>query len=204
MLSLTVKRFAAATFVGGALALSPVAMPAANAAPPVGCQGYVGAITTQTDLVISPSNLSVGDTFTATATVTANDVAVTGGTVTFSYANVTKTDTVEGGEASVTFQARRGRIPVRATYSGVCPGSAVEVLGSSSDRAPVVAGVSASAGGGIGGVAGGGGVAGASGSVGGLAGTGLDTQTELFGVLGVGMLTVGGLSLMVHRRRVQA
>ena len=38
----------------------------------------------------------------------------------------------------------------------------------------------------------------------GLAGTGLDAQTELYGVLGLGLVTVGGLTLLVHRRRVQA
>ena len=43
-----------------------------------------------------------------------------------------------------------------------------------------------------------------SGSSGGLAATGVDTQTELLGAVGLGLLTVGGLSLVVHRRRVQA
>jgi hypothetical protein len=41
-------------------------------------------------------------------------------------------------------------------------------------------------------------------TTGGLAGTGLDTQTELYGILGAGLVAVGGLTLMVHRRRVQA
>ena len=41
------------------------------------------------------------------------------------------------------------------------------------------------------------------GTVAGLAATGADSQTELFGVLGLGMVTVGGLTLAVRRRRVQ-
>ena len=69
---------------------------------------------------------------------------------------------------------------------------------------PIVAGVEASRGGGNGngdvaGVSGSGG----GGSVAGLAATGVDSQTELFGLLGLGMVTVGGLSLLVHRRRAQ-
>jgi LPXTG-motif cell wall-anchored protein len=39
--------------------------------------------------------------------------------------------------------------------------------------------------------------------VAGLAATGADSQTELFGVLGLGLVTVGGLTLLVRRRRVQ-
>jgi LPXTG-motif cell wall-anchored protein len=202
MRSFTIKRLAAATFVGGALTLAPIALPAANAAPPVDCRDYQGFVTTQTSVSLSPSSPDRGDLFTATATVTMTDeegsAPATGGTVTFKYAGATKTDPVVAGEASVNFTARSNGAVV-ATYSGVCPGGGATVLGSSRDRA-TIAGVEASAGGG-GGV---GGVAGGSGGIGGLASTGLDTQTQLFGLLGVGMVTVGGLSLMVHRRRTQS
>ena len=102
------------------------------------------------------------------------------------------------GSASAGFTAIEGRNSVTATYSGVCAGGAgTDVLGSSSSTVPVIAGVEASAGGN-------GGVSGDDSGVGGLAATGLDNQTELFGLLGAGMVAVGGLTLLVHRRRVQA
>jgi LPXTG-motif cell wall-anchored protein len=91
-----------------------------------------------------------------------------------------------------------------AVYSGLC---SADVLDTSTDTA-IVAGVEASAGGNGGAARPGasiGGVTGGSGgsSSGGLASTGVDSQTELYGLLGVGLVTVGGLTLMVHRRRVQ-
>lgn len=198
MFSTTAKRIVAATFVGGIVALSPIVAPAANAAPPQGCEEYQGAITTRTTVTISPSRgLEAGDSFTATANVTASGVPVSGGTVTFTYAGDSQSDTVVGGSASAGFTAVEGRSNVVATYSGICPGGAgTDVLGSSATRAPVVAGVEA----GVGGTGAGNG----GGNVGGLAATGLDNQTELFGLLGAGMVAVGGLTLLVHRRRVQA
>ena len=199
MFSTTAKRIVAATFVGGIVALSPIVAPAANAAPPVGCEEYQGAITTQTTVTISPSSgLEPGDSFTATANVTASDVPVSGGTVEFTYASQSDSGSVIGGSASAVFTAVEGRNTVVATYSGVCPGGA-DVLGSSASRVPVVAGVEATAGG-----SGNGGVSGDDAGVGGLAATGLNNQTELFGLLGAGMVAVGGLTLLVHRRRVQA
>jgi phage terminase large subunit-like protein len=203
---LTIKRLAAATFVGGALTLAPIAMPAANAAP-ADCPNYAVTMTTQTSVSVSPSNLNPGQTFTATATVTtAGGVPVTGGSVEFQYRGIEKTDSTvgAGGTFSVTFTARKGRSPVVARFEGQCLAGSV-ASGESRDSAPVIAGVEASAGGGSGngGGAGIGGVSGGS-TIGGLAGTGMDTQTQLFGLLGVGMVTVGGLSLMVHRRRTQS
>jgi LPXTG-motif cell wall-anchored protein len=200
MFSRSVKRIAAATFAGAALTLTPVAMPAANAAPPVGCPSYQGATTTQTTVSISPSSPDRGETFTATANVTVAGVPATGGTVTFRYNGKAKTDTVVAGEASVTFVARVNGAVV-ARYSGVCPGGAAAVAQSSRGTADIL-GVEAFGGrsnAGVGGVAGGSG----GGGIGGLAATGLDSQTELFGLLGAGLVAVGGLSLMVHRRRTQ-
>jgi len=110
---------------------------------------------------------------------------------------------VSGGSASASFTAQRGRTPISASFSGECLAGSV-ANGTSSDRTPIVAGVEASRGNG----GGNSGVAGVSGSgggnVAGLAATGVDSQTELFGLLGLGMVTVGGLSLLVHRRRVRA
>jgi LPXTG-motif cell wall-anchored protein len=198
------KRLAAAAAAGGVVALAPVAMPAANAAPPGACQDYQSFVTTTTTLSISPANPDAGDAFTATASVTADGEAAQEGSVDFTYAGQTGSDEVDAGQASVTFTAVDGSNPLTAVYSGLC---SADVLDTSTDTA-IVAGVEGSAGGNGGAARPGatiGGVTGGSGgsSSGGLASTGVDSQTELYGLLGVGLVTVGGLTLMVHRRRVQ-
>jgi LPXTG-motif cell wall-anchored protein len=208
----TVKRFATAIAAGGVLAIAPVAIPAASAAP-ADCPNYTVTATTTTSLSISPANPTVGDAFTATASVlTSGGVPVDGGTVDFSYAGQTASDAVQNGTATATFTAEQGRFTLSAAYTGDClkGGSAIDP---SADTQAIVAGVEASAGGNgsgnggaarpgaaIGGVTGSGG---SGSSTGGLAATGVDTQTELYGLLGLGLVTVGGLTLMVHRRRVQ-
>lgn len=209
MLTQSIKRITAAGFAGSLLAIAPVALPAADAAPATGCRQYAVQSTTTTTLSVSPEGpYSVGQSFTATATVTVDGTGqpAQGGEVVFKYGSVTKTVPVSGGSASASFTAKRGRTPISANFSGECLAGSV-ANGTSSDRMPIVAGVEASRGGGSGN--GNSGVAGVSGSggggnVAGLAATGVDSQTELFGVLGLGMVTVGGLSLLVRRRRVQA
>jgi LPXTG-motif cell wall-anchored protein len=133
-------------------------------------------------------------------------VPAEGGTVNFSYAGQTASDTVSGGTASATFNAEEGSFGLEGRYTGQCLAGEF-AIDPSVDTQAVVAGVEASAGGNggaarpgatIGGVTGSGG-----GASGGLASTGVDSQTELYGLLGVGLVTVGGLTLMVHRRRVQ-
>ncbi len=211
MLSSSAKRIAAATIAGGVLAVSPMVMSAAQAAPASGCPAYAVQSTTTTTLSFSPAGpYSVGQSFTATATVTVDGTGAPAGsgTVTFKYRSSTKTVALSGGQASAGFTAQKGRSPVIATFSGECLAGSV-ANGTSADRAPVVAGVSATAGGGNGNGGNGGNVAGVSGSGGnsgiaGLAATGLDTQTELYGLLGLGLVTVGGLTLVVRRRRVEA
>ena len=206
MLTQSIKRITAAGFAGSLLAIAPVALPAADAAPATGCRQYAVQSTTTTTLSVSPKGpYSVGQSFTATATVTVDGTGqpAQGGEVVFKYGSVTKTVPVSGGSASASFTAKRGSTPISASFSGECLAGSV-ANGTSSDRTPIVAGVEASRGNG----GGNSGVAGVSGSgggnVGGLAATGVDSQTELFGLLGLGMVTVGGLSLLVHRRRVQA
>jgi LPXTG-motif cell wall-anchored protein len=210
MLKHTTKRIAAATLAGGVLAVSPRVLPAAQAAPASGCPAYSVVSTTTTTLTLSPTGpYAVGDAITATADVTVDGTGApaTTGSVTFRYNGTTKTVAVSGGSATFDFTAKRGRIPISATFSGECLADSV-ANGTSRDRQPVVAGVSATAGGGNGN-GNGGNVAGVSGSGGnsgiaGLAATGLDTQTELYGLLGLGLVTVGGLTLVVRRRRVEA
>lgn len=207
------KRLSAAVAVLGMVGVAQLAAPsAANAAPPSDCPAYAVQTTTQTSVSISPDNLSVGQLFTATATVTAAGAPVTGGTVTFSYAGSSTTKTVVAGQASASFTAKRGRIPLLVSFHGQCLAGAA-AIGTSSGRYPIVAGVSASTGGGgngSGNGSGSGNIAGVSGStgggstIGGLAATGMDSQTELYALLGVGMVTVGGLTLVVRRRRIQA
>jgi len=213
MLSQTAKRIAAAGIAGGVLGIAPVAIPAAQAAPPQGCPAYAVASTTTTTLSVTPAGpYTVGQSFTATAEVTVDSTGapVTSGSVLFRYASSTKTVAVSAGKASASFTAKRGRTPISATFSGECLVGSV-ANGTSADRQPIVAGVEASAGGNGNGGGGNGngngnGIAGvdASTGIGGLAATGLDTQTELFGLLGAGMVAVGGLTLVVRRRRVQA
>ncbi len=211
MLKHTAQRIAAATIAGGVLAVSPMVLPAAQAAPARGCPAYSVQSTTTTTLTLSPAGpYAVGDAVTATADVTVDGTGAPAGSgsVTFRYGGTTKTVALDGGSASFDFVAKRGRIPISATFSGECLAGSV-ANGTSADRAPVVAGVSATAGGGNGNGGNGGNVAGVSGSGGnsgiaGLAATGLDTQTELYGLLGLGLVTVGGLTLVVRRRRVEA
>lgn len=213
MLTQSIKRITAAGFAGSLLAIAPVALPAADAAPVSGCKQYAVASTTTTTLSLSPeSPYAVGQSFTATATVTVDGTGqpAQGGQVVFRYGSTSKTVAVSGGTASASFTAKKGRTAITATFSGECLANSV-ANGTSSDRVAVVAGVEASRGsGGSGGNSGGdSGIAGVSGSSGGgnvagLAATGVDNQTELFGVLGLGLVTVGGLTLVVRRRRVQA
>jgi LPXTG-motif cell wall-anchored protein len=164
--------------------------------------------TTSVDLSISPANPGVGDLFTATVTVLSGGKPVSGGTVDFTYASQDGTDTVRNGTASTQFVAEKGRFEISARYTGQCLGDGT-AIDPATDTQPIVAGVEATAGNGggaarpgatIGGVTGSGGGGSA---VGGLANTGVDSQTELYGLLGLGLVTVGGLTLMVHRRRVQ-
>jgi len=202
MFSTTAKRLVAGTFVGGIVALSPVVAPAANAAPVAAAKcSYSAPVTTTTTLTLSPSTVARGQQFTATAKVTASPASapVPTGTVVFKYKGDTQTATLVGGSASVTYTSR-GPGAVKATYQGVCAGG-ISSIGSSKSG-PSILGEEASRG--NGGGNGNGGVAGTDAGIGGLAATGLDNQTELFGVLGAGMVTVGGLALLVHRRRVQA
>ena len=217
MLAHTAKRITVAGFAGSLLAIAPVALPAADAAPATGCKQYAVASTTTTSLSLSPQGpYSVGQSFTATATVTVDGTGAPaqGGTVVFQYRSVKKSVAVSGGTASASFTALRGSTPISATFSGECLAGSV-ANGTSSDRQAVVAGVEASRGNGgnsaagTGGNGGGSGIAGVSastggGTVAGLAATGADSQTELFGVLGLGLVTVGGLTLVVRRRRVQS
>lgn len=213
MLTRTAKRITVAGFAGSLLAIAPVALPAADAAPATGCKQYAVASTTTTTLSLSPQGpYAIGQGFTATATVTvdATGTAPSSGNVTFRYGTSSKTVAVSGGTASASFTAKKGRTQITATFSGECLGNSV-ANGTSSDRMAVVAGVEASRGkGGLSttGDPGNSGIAGVSassggGTVAGLAATGADSQTELFGVLGLGMVTVGGLTLLVRRRRVQ-
>jgi LPXTG-motif cell wall-anchored protein len=206
MLTQSIKRITAAGFAGSLLAIAPVALPAADAAPATGCRQYAVQSTTTTTLSVSPAGPhSVGQSFTATATVTVDGTGqpAQGGEVVFKYGTASKTVAVSGGSASAPFTAKRGRTPISATFSGECLAGSV-ANGTSADRMPIVAGVEASRGGGSGGNSDVAGVSGSGGgNVAGLAATGVDSQTELFGLLGLGMVTVGGLSLLVHRRRVQ-
>src|SRR5690349_5311772 len=145
MLSQTAKRIAAAGIAGGVLGIAPVALPAAQAAPPQGCPAYAVASTTTTTLSVSPSGpYTVGQSFTATAEVTVDSTGApaTSGTVAFRYGSSTKSVAVSGGEASATFTAKRGRIPLVARFSGECLVGSV-ANGSSADRQPIVAGVEA-------------------------------------------------------------
>ena len=205
MFSQFARRIAAIIFGGGLLLASSMLLaPAANAAPVSGAAKcpYNAPITTTTTLKLSPSSVAKGQSFTATATVTASAGPVPTGTVVFTYGGHTKTGTLVGGKASVTFKATTSGA-VRAVYQGLCAGGQAAV--GSSVSGPVVLGISGSRGhGGGSGNGGSGTVAGTSAGIGGLAATGVNSQTELLGALGAGLVVVGGLALIVHRRRVEA
>src|SRR6478672_956191 len=148
MLTQTIKRITAAGFAGSLLAIAPVALPAADAAPVSGCKHYAVASTTTTTLSLSPQGpYTVGQSFTATATVTVDGTGrpAQGGEVDFRYGPISKTVAVSGGTASASFTAKKGRTPISATFSGECLANSV-ANGTSSDRVPVVAGVEASRG----------------------------------------------------------
>jgi len=219
----TVKRLATAMAAGGVLAIAPVAIPAASAAP-ADCVNYPVPTPTTILLSVSPANPGVGDPFTTTVSVLTAGEPVDGGNVIFTYAGQTRTVPVNAGTASATFIAEEGRFALSARYVGQCldDGTAIDP---GTDTQPMVAGVAAFGGGnggggnggshnvgaarpgatigGVSGVSGGSGGSGSGSTAGTLASTGVDSQTELYGLLGLGLVTVGGLTLMVHRRRVQ-
>ena len=196
MLSNTAKRIAAATLAGGALAVSPMVMPAAQAAPPAGCPAYAVQSTTTTTLTLSPAGPYAAARASPpppSVTVDGTGAPADGGTVTFKYRNVTQTvDRLRRqrlGGASPPVPAAPRSPPASAASAST--GSVAN--GTSADRVPVVAGVSATAGGGNGGNGNGNGgnIGGVSGNAGGgnsgiagLAATGMDSQTELFGAAG--------------------
>lgn len=185
------------------MTLSPMALTApAHAAPPPDCPAYAVSATTETSVSVSPDEVDPGQTFTATATVTTDGQPVTGGEVRFKYAKQSSGPVaVVGGQASADFTAKRGRIQLFANYTGQCLANSAAV-GTSRDRATVVAGVEAFRGenGNAGGANRPGALAGVSGGAGALPGTGSDSQTELLGLLGLGLLGTGAITLAVRRR----
>jgi LPXTG-motif cell wall-anchored protein len=199
MISHTLGRLAAgAPAVLLALCSFALATPA-DAAPGTDCPAYANPITAEISVSISPSDLSPGDSFTASATVTSSsaDVPVAGGSVVFRYAGQSASVPVgASGTASTTFTAEKGTLDVTASYSGRCLAGSGAVR-ASAHTVPVVAGVDTSAGGGGGTanrppaeVAG----------VGGLASTGFDSRTELLGLLGLGLVGAGAVTMVVRRR----
>ncbi len=164
MLTQSIKRITAAGFAGSLLAIAPMVLPAADAAPATGCRQYAVQSTTTTTLSVSPAGpYSVGQSFTATADGHGRRHRPAGSgrqRSSSSTARPRKTVAVSGGSASATFTAKRGRTPISATFSGECLAGSV-ANGTSADRTPIVAGVEASRGGGGNGNSG---VAGVSGS----------------------------------------
>jgi LPXTG-motif cell wall-anchored protein len=192
----TARRLAALTLVGGLAVVPQLVAPAANAAE----ECYAAPTTSDTALSISPANPTVGQPFTATATVSAAGTPVTSGTVTFGYAGTSQPVAVSAGVASTQFTAQSAPSDVTASYAGEClSGSATVGVSSQSVPvpAPTVAGVEENAPPPT--VAGTSAVAPA-----GLAATGVDTGTELLGVAGLGLLAIGGATLLLRRRRSQA
>jgi hypothetical protein len=202
MFSRIARRVAATLLGGGLVAALLLVAPAANAAPgsPGDCPSYAVTAHTNTQLTLSPRQPDSGQTFTATASVKTGGAPVTGGNVTFTFAGQTKTVAVVNGTASAQFTVPTsgGRFKITADYSGQCLANSAAVGSSGSSKA-IVAGVEASRGNGNGSGNGGATVEGTEGA---LANTGVNGQTELFGLLGVGMVLVGGLALAVHRRRI--
>lgn len=221
MFSTTAKRLVAATFAGGIVALSPVLAPAANAVPGVDepCS-YAAPVTTVTTLALNPSSPTRNQAFGATATVTASEGLPPTGNVRFSYNgdSVIVPLSPSGGSTSTATTASDAFVatvagPVSADYFGVCAaGGGGTVIGSSGDVLGIEAfggnggGTGTGTGNGGSGAVGGisGGTTSGGGTVGGLAATGMDSQTELYALLGAGMVAVGGLTLVVRRRRVEA
>jgi hypothetical protein len=232
-MTMLLKRLAAASLAGGALAVSPIMLPAASAVdgqPPAECADYESPATSSTTLTLDPSQPEAGDDFTAIADVLVAGVEATQGTVTFTFNGEAVDVPVEAGRAETVFTVPTsgGQFNVTASFEGICVlgTSADTAAEGSSDSAGFVAGVEGTDGGDDtnGGTTGGSstggttsgsnragtsagvnGVTGDTGSsTGSLGGTGVDTQTELYGLIGLGLVAVGGMSLMVHRRRIQA
>ena len=165
-----------------------VAAPAQALVDPTAC-GYAVASQTDTVVTTSPAEVNVGDTFTATATVTSDGQPVTGGDVRFTYGDKQKTATVSGGEASVEFTADESGAGVTADYLGLCvldqvafaPSQGAQILGVEALAPPKNNGGP---------------------TIGGLADTGLDPATQLIALTGAGLLTAGAATLVIRRRRV--
>src|SRR4051812_42540627 len=141
----TVKRLATAIAAGGVLAIAPVAIPAATAAP-ADCADYPVSQTATILLSVSPANPGVGDPFTTTVSVLTGGVPVPGGNVIFTYAGQTRTVPVNPGTAPATFVAEDGRFALSARYVGECleDGTAIAPA---TDTQPIVAGKAAFGGG---------------------------------------------------------
>lgn len=198
MKNVLTNRISAALALFGLLAVMQLFVPsAANAAE------YGAPVPTQT--VIS------GQGRVATVTVSA-DAGTPTGTVTLTVAGRTYTLTLKGGKASqqLPVNLERGNYVVTARYPGndngqveYLPSSDTEtyyvrpygqVLGVEAYRA-----LQAAHGANRSGVSGVDTVNDA--QVGGLAATGTSTQTELLGLLGLGLVAAGGASIAVARRR---
>ena len=178
----TARRLAASTLVGGLAAVVPqLVAPAANATT----ECYSAPTIADTALTISPAAPAVGRPFTATATVSSAGTPVTGGTVIFSYAGTSSSGAVSGGVATARFTTQSGQSDVSASYVGECLAGAA----AAGFTSPVVGGVQESA---------------PVPRAGGLAPTGLDSDTEVIGLLGAGLVAVGGVTLLVRRRRANA
>ena len=222
-------RLAAVVAAGGVLTLTQLAVaPAANAVPGIDepCPNYASAAASAVTVTISPNPASAGQTVTVTANVTTMGNPVLLGSVIFGIGYGQSGDALNGGQpvpvvagqasTSFTFDGRPGT--VTATYLGVCAGPVDAIASSQGSDVLGVSGGNGGGGNGGGGNGGGGANGGGNGGVvsgtgtgtttgtnnGVLAATGVDSQTELYALLGLGLVSVGGLSLMVHRRRQQA
>ena len=88
MFSHSTRRLLGGGAAAGVLVLSPLALVAPAHAAPGTCPAYAAAASSETSVSVSPNEVSPGEGFTATATVTIDGTApATEGTVYFKYAN---------------------------------------------------------------------------------------------------------------------
>lgn len=170
------------------------------------CASYGTPAQSDTDIVVSSGgNVSPGDTFTATATVSVDGQPAPAGEVVFNYRGQKyRADVVGGSATSGDFTAKPGNNQdVRANYRGSCTDGSTAIAASGGAS---ILGVEAFAGGngGNGGPgspgnnAGGGVVAGVST----LAATGISPSAQLIGLTGSALVVAGAATLMIRRRRV--